>query len=50
VNNFSKVPDELKAKLEWVYGIRSSDTRRALQYTVGSLAADSVGARDNYEK
>jgi len=44
------VPDELKVKLEWVYGIRASDTRKALQYTVGSTAADSVGARDSYEK
>lgn len=50
INNFSKVPDELKVKLEWVYGIRASDTRKALQYTVGSTAADSVGARDSYEK
>lgn len=50
LNNFAKIPDELKVKLEWVYGIRASDTRKALQYTVGSIAADSVGARDNYEK
>lgn len=44
------MPNELKVKLEWVYGIRASDTRKALQYTVGSKAADSVGARDSYEK
>ena len=47
--SYQKVPDELKVKLEWVYGIRSSDTRRAVQYTVGSLSADSVGASDNFE-
>lgn len=26
-------------KLEWVYGIRSSDTRKSLQYTVGQVSA-----------
>ena len=50
LESYTKIPDELKVKLEWVYGIRSSDTRRALQYTVGSLAADSVGARDKFER
>jgi WD40 repeat protein len=50
VSNYLKTPDELKVKLDWVYGIRSADTRRALQYTVGCLSADSVGAQDAYEK
>jgi hypothetical protein len=48
VNNYTKVSDELKVKLEWVYGIRSNDTRKALQYTVGVFAADSVGAKDDF--
>lgn len=50
LNNFAKAPDELKVKLDWVYGIRCSDTRKALQYTVGMDAAESVGALDKYEK
>ena len=50
LNNFTKTPEELKVKLDWVYGIRSSDTRHALQYTVGNAAAESVGALDTYEK
>jgi hypothetical protein len=49
-SDFSKVPDELKVKLEWVYGIRASDTKRAVKYTVGCLMADSVGAQDSFEK
>jgi hypothetical protein len=49
LNNFTKTPDELKVKLDWVYGIRSSDTRRALQYTVGNNAQESF-ALDDYEK
>jgi hypothetical protein len=50
VSNYLKVPDELRVQLEWVYGIRSNDCRKALQYTVGCLAADSIGARDDYDK
>ena len=50
ISNYLKVPDELKVKLEWIYGIRSSDTRKALQYTVGCLSADSNGAQDGYDK
>lgn len=30
VSNYSKQIDELKVKLEWVYGIRSGDTKKAL--------------------
>lgn len=35
MNDYLKVPDEMKARLEWVYGIRGHDTKRGLQYTVG---------------
>jgi len=49
-SNYGKVPDELKLKLEWVYGIRCQDTKRALQYTVGRQQAESVGTRNKYEK
>ena len=35
--------------MEWVYGIRCQDTKRALQYTVGSLYAESSGTRNKYE-
>ena len=44
------MPKDLKAKLEWVYGIRAADVRRCLQYTVGHDAAQSTGAVDRYEK
>ena len=40
----------MKAKLEWVYGIRCHDTKYALQYSVGRQFADSTGTRDKYEK
>jgi hypothetical protein len=50
VTNFMKVPNELKVQLKWVYGIRTSDVHKALQYTVGCLAADSIGARDEYDR
>ena len=50
VSNYTKIPNELYVKLEWVYGIRSNDSHRGIQYTVGCLAADSVGARDEYTK
>ena len=35
MNDYLKVADELKVKMEWVYGIRGHDTKRALQYTAG---------------
>lgn len=50
MNNYLKVPDEVLCKLEWVYGIRCQDTKRALQYTVGQQYADSIGTRNKYEK
>lgn len=36
-------PNEIKVKLEWIYGIRTADVRKPLQYTVGELAAESTG-------
>lgn len=50
LNNYLRVPDELKVKLEWVYGIRTLDCRRPLQYLVGRMAAMSTGQMDKYEK
>ena len=50
MNNYLKVPDELKVRCEWIYGIRCQDTKRCLQYSVGKQYADSVGIRDKYEK
>lgn len=50
MNNYIKVPDELKLKLEWVYGIRCQDTKRALQYSVGRQQAESVGIKNHYER
>ena len=50
MNNYLKVPDEVKTRLEWAYGIRCQDTKRALQYTVGKHYADSTGTRVKYEK
>lgn len=50
MSNFLKVPDEIKMNLEWVYGIRCQDTKRALQYTVGRMQAESLGTRSKYEK
>ena len=43
LNNYLRVPDELKVKLEWVYGIRTLDCKRPLQYLVGRMAAMSTG-------
>ena len=43
LHNYMTRPNDIKVKLEWVYGIRTSDVRRSLQYTVGSLTADSTG-------
>jgi WD40 repeat protein len=39
---FQTIPDELKTKLEWVYGIRSHDTRNSIQYTAGFLGAQTM--------
>lgn len=50
MNNYLKVPEEIKMRMEWVYGIRCQDTKRSLQYTVGKLYADSTGTRVKYEK
>lgn len=50
IHNYSKTPKDLKAKLEWVYGIRTGDVRRCLQYTVGRQAALSTGSMDKYER
>ena len=50
MNNYLKVPEELKAKLEWVYGLRCADNKRAVQYTIGKLYAESTGTRVKYEK
>ena len=50
MNNYLKIPDEVKMKLEWVYGIRCHDSKRSLQYTVGKQYADSTGTRVKYEK
>jgi hypothetical protein len=41
VTNYLKVPEETKAKLEWVYGIRTVDCKRALQFTIGTKTKDS---------
>ena len=49
-SQFQKLPDELKVKLEWVYGIRSHDTRKALQYTVGVLGAEKANFMDEDEE
>ena len=43
IHNYLRKPNDLKVKLEWVYGIRTADVRKALQYTVGELAAESIG-------
>ena len=50
IQNYSRVPKDIKTKLEWVYGIRAADVRRCLQYTVGHDAAVSTGSLDKYEK
>lgn len=48
--NYLKEPEDIKTKLEWVYGIRCGDTKRPLQYLVGRQTAVSTGNRDKYEK
>lgn len=50
MNNYLKTPDEIKIKLEWMYGIRCQDTKRCMQYAVGRQFADSIGTRNKYEK
>ena len=50
MNNYLKVPEESRMRLEWIYGIRCHDTKRSLQYTVGSKFAESIGIRNKYEK
>ena len=30
MNNYLKIPDEMKIRLEWVYGVRCQDTKRCL--------------------
>lgn len=50
MNNYLKNPDEVKIRLEWVYGVRCQDTKRCLQYTVGKQYADSTGTRVKYER
>lgn len=50
MNNYLKPMDEIKMRLEWVYGIRCQDTKRPLQYAVGKQYADSTGTRNKYEK
>ena len=49
MNNYIRVSDEIKVKMEWVYGIRCHDTKRALQYTVGSMISNSTGVSNKYE-
>jgi len=41
--NYMKEPEDIKTKLEWVYGIRCADTKRPLQYAVGRATALSTG-------
>jgi hypothetical protein len=50
MTDYTRTPDDMKVKLEWVYGIRGHDTKRALQYTVGFQYAMSTGTRNKYEK
>jgi len=50
MNNYLKIPDELKVRMEWIYGIRCQDTKRCLQYSVGKQYAESTGTRVKYEK
>jgi len=50
VHNYVREPDEVKTKLEWVYGIRCSDTKRPLQYTVSKELAFSTGSLPAFEK
>ena len=50
MNNYLKPVDEVKIRLEWVYGIRCQDTKRCLQYTVGKQYATSTGVRNKSEK
>lgn len=39
LTNYLRTPDELKTKLEWVYGIRTLDCKRPIQYLVGRMQA-----------
>lgn len=39
IHNYVREPDEIKAKLEWVYGVRCADAKRPVQYTVGKQVA-----------
>jgi len=50
MHNFRKPLNELKAKLEWVYGVRCQDVKRPLQYASGRLNALSTGTRFAYQK
>ena len=43
IHNYMRKSNDIKVKLEWVYGIRTNDVRKCLQYTVGELAAESTG-------
>jgi hypothetical protein len=43
LTNYLRVPDELKVKLEWVYGMRTLDCKRPMQYLVGRMQAQSTG-------
>jgi hypothetical protein len=45
-----KEPEEIRCKLEWVYGIRCGDTKRSVQYVVGRPQALSTGNREKFEK
>lgn len=48
--NYLKEPEDIKIKLEWVYGIRCSDTKRPTQYVVGRNTSVSTGYREKYDK
>lgn len=43
LNNYLRVPEEVKVKLEWVYGLRNLDCKRPMQYLVGRMQAQSTG-------
>ena len=42
--------NEIKGNLEWVYGIRSQDTKRTVQYSVGAKSALASGKKNIYHK
>lgn len=48
--NYLKEAEDVKTKLEWVYGIRCADTKRPVQYVIGRGTAVSTGYRERYEK